>query len=303
MSKEENLSNDDDCIIHDHPVSPEELHRYSPERDPHREREIAHYVEIEAHDEVVQHVELVKREVVFGDSYEIWDVTTDKDRWWVITNLTNLYSQRYFPSLDYTLSFHIGLMTRLRSRSQGVDSNDPSPFDDVLRRMEQARNRHDQALEAEDYQSVGMQLRESLVSFVAAMRNRVEVPANSDRPQDANFTAWSEIIIDLLCEGSSNRKLRRYLRKTANETWRLVNWLTHARKANESASFVALQACDAIIGNLVVLHHLSRTDGMDQCPQCNSRQVRSHFDSSILPHGDYYETCRVCGWSSHPSET
>jgi hypothetical protein len=34
---------------------------------------------------------------------------TDEGRWWVITNLTNLYSQTHFPSLDYTLSFHIEL--------------------------------------------------------------------------------------------------------------------------------------------------------------------------------------------------
>lgn len=48
-----------------------------------------------------------------GDPYEMWDVTTDQDRWWVITNPTNLYSQQHFPSLDYTLSFHIGLMARV----------------------------------------------------------------------------------------------------------------------------------------------------------------------------------------------
>ena len=48
--------------------------------------------------------------------------------------LTNLYSQKHFPSLDYTLSFHIGLMMRLKSRSDRVSASDPSPFDEVLRR-------------------------------------------------------------------------------------------------------------------------------------------------------------------------
>ncbi len=80
---------------------------------------------------------MVKTEYVMGTAYEIWDVTTDKDRWWVITNLTNLYSQQHFPSLDYTLSFHIGLMMRLRSRDGG-GSDDPDPFDEVMRRQEQA---------------------------------------------------------------------------------------------------------------------------------------------------------------------
>ncbi len=50
--------------------------------------------------EQVKHVERVKTEHVMGERYEIWDVTTDKGRWWVLTNVTNLYSQTLFPSLD-----------------------------------------------------------------------------------------------------------------------------------------------------------------------------------------------------------
>ena len=43
------------------------------------------YVEGQAPDEEVQHVERVKREIVLGDVHEIWDVTTDKDRWWAVS--------------------------------------------------------------------------------------------------------------------------------------------------------------------------------------------------------------------------
>lgn len=108
-----------------HPVPPEELGRYAVTRDPHRESDIARYVEGQAPEESVNHVELVTAEFVVGIEHEVWDVTTDADRYWVITNLTNLYSQRHFPSLDYTLSFHVGLMMRLRSRPDGARSNDP----------------------------------------------------------------------------------------------------------------------------------------------------------------------------------
>lgn len=300
MDNEEHSTSDEECVIHDHPVPPEELHRYSPGRDPHRERDIAEYVEGQAKGEIVQHVELVKTEVVLGQSFEIWDVTTDQDRWWVITNLTNLYSQRHFPSLDYTLSFHIGLMARLRSRSRGARSEEPSPYDDILRRYEQASARHEHALEVEDYQAVGMQLRECLISLVAALRRRVDISDATNYPQDANFVAWAELLIDLLCEGSSNKKLRRYLRNAAGGTWRLVNWLTHDRNANEAASYTSLQACEMLMWSLMMLHTLNRIDATGHCPQCNSRQIRSHFDWSIAPDGDYYQTCSVCGWSSHP---
>src|SRR5688572_1442627 len=96
----------DDCVIPP-VVPPEEAGRYSVTRDPHAEQDVAAYVEGQCRgEETVTHVEKVKTEHVLGDAYEIWDVSTDKDRWWVITNPTNLYSLKTFPSLDYTLSFH-----------------------------------------------------------------------------------------------------------------------------------------------------------------------------------------------------
>src|ERR1035437_2129537 len=124
-SEPKDRPSDDDCVVHDHPVPPEEIGRYSAERDPDAEQDIENYVHGQARDETVLRVERVKTEYVMGDPYEIWDVTTDKNRWWVISNLTNLYSQKHFPSLDYTLSFHVGLMMRIRSRPNGADSSDP----------------------------------------------------------------------------------------------------------------------------------------------------------------------------------
>ena len=53
------------------------------------EQDIARYIEGQAPDETVQNVEKIKQDIVLGDVYEMWDVVTDKDRWWVITNLTN----------------------------------------------------------------------------------------------------------------------------------------------------------------------------------------------------------------------
>ena len=68
------------CVIHTHPVPPGEHGRYSVDGDPHSEMDIASYVEIEASDENIQHVEKIKREIVLGDAYDIWELTTDKDR-------------------------------------------------------------------------------------------------------------------------------------------------------------------------------------------------------------------------------
>jgi hypothetical protein len=291
---------DGECVIHEHPVPPGELDRYAVESDPHSETDIARYVEVEAQDETVQHVEKIKREIVLGETFDIWDVITDKDRWWVITNLTNLYSQKHFPSLDYTLSFHIGLMARLKSRSGRVSADDQSTFDEVLRRGEQASDRHDSAVEVEDYQAVGMLLRESLISLVAALRRHTEIPEEIERPQDSNFNGWTEVLMNQLCAGGSNKELRQHLKNTAKETWQLVNWLTHTRSANKTASSIAIHACQMIIGHFVQILERSRTDKTEECPVCRSRDVRTHYDILIPPDGDYYVSCGVCDWTNHP---
>lgn len=291
-----------DCVAHDHPVPPGELGRYSVDRDPHSELDIANYVSGQAHDEAIQHVERVKREVILGDVYDIWDVTTDKDRWWVITNLTNLYSQKHFPSLDYTLSFHIGLMARLRSRSDRIDPAEPTPFDEVIRRADQAQERHDSAVEAEDYQTVGMLLRESLISLTSAMRRRVAIAEGVEKPQDANFIGWCDVLMNELCAGGSNKELRQHLKNTSKEAWQLVNWLTHAREATQTASSIAIHSCQTVIGHFIQVLEGGRADQVGKCPVCNSRNIRTHYDIAIPPDGDYYTSCGVCDWTDHPIE-
>jgi hypothetical protein len=294
---------DDDCIIHDHPVPPDEMARYTFERDPHAERDIANYVEGQARDETVQHVEKIKVEYVLGAPYEIWDVITDNNRWWVITNGTNLYSQKHFPSLDYTLSFHVGLMMRMRSQPHGPDASDPHPFDEVSRRHDQADQLHERAIEPEDYQAVGMQLRECLLALSSVMQRLVRLPIDVDKPQAANFIAWSELLLNALCPGEQNKTLRQYLKSHSDKTWQLVNWLTHSKSANKMASQIALNATSTVVGGLMLLERREASDDVPtQCPVCSSRKIRSHFDIDIGESGAYYESCATCGWNSHPDQ-
>jgi len=300
MSDEQDSPIEGECTIHSHPVPADELSRYSVESDLHAERDIANYVEGQAPDEIVQHVERIKKEIVLGDVYEIWDVTTDKDRWWVITNLTNLYSQKHFPTLDYTISFHIGLMMRLRSRPDRIDSSDPTPFDEVFRRMDQADARHDAAVEAEDFQAVGMLLREALVSLMGAVRRLSEIPQEAERPQDANFIAWIELLMNHLCGGGSNKELRQHLKNLAKEAWQLSNWLTHTKSASRTASSIAIHTCQTVVGHLMQILKREEQDKSDQCPICKSRDIRKHYDIDIAPDGDSYLSCGVCDWNDHP---
>jgi hypothetical protein len=106
------------------------------------EAEDCRYVEWQGKDEKVEHAEKLSIEFVMGRKHECWDVRTDKTRWWVITSPTNLYSQELMPSLDYTLSFHVGVMARVASANKpDVNELEQLVMADAWRRWEQAGER------------------------------------------------------------------------------------------------------------------------------------------------------------------
>jgi hypothetical protein len=277
-----------------------ELERYNPVRDPDVERDIARYVENEAPDETVQNVELIKTEVVAGTKHSIWDVVTDKNRWWVIDNMTNLYSQQHFPSLDYTLSFHVGMMMRIQSRPAGAQSAEPSPFEEVFRRQEQAKNTYDHAVQAEDYQSVAVHLRECLLSLLPALRRHIPVAQDALPSQEGNFIAWYEALMNAVCPGRSNKELRQFLKNTARDTWQLVSWLVHDRDADATGLLIAIHSCDNVVGHSVQLLERQERKSVDKCPICHSRDIRSHYDPFLGTEGEYYLSCGSCRWTNRP---
>lgn len=290
-----------DCTLPpDEPVPADQLGRYSPERDYNAEREIAEYVGAQVGDEAVQHVERVKVEYVMGTPYEVWDVTTDHERYWVLTNGMMLYSQRHFTSLDYTLSFHVGLMMRLRSRDEKFGPDFVTPFDEVLRRLGQAEDDLERAVEVVDFQGIGMQLRECMISLMAAARRRTELPEGTEEPQDANVKAWGELLFNHYCPGSSNDKIRGYLKATTDKAWELVNHLTHHRNANRTAALIAKRAVDTLVVHMANILTRDLWDRTGQCPRCQSRAVRTFFDPQIGADGAHFEDCGECGWNSHP---
>ncbi len=169
------------CII-PKPASIAAIQKVALKEPDHQRGEITDYVEWQlnkgaATQYKVVHLERMKSEVVFGTEYVAWDVHTDEPgRWWVITRPTNLYSQHEFPSLDYTLSFHVGVMARVGARD--AKRAPPSRKDrlrSTWRRWETATDALDLAREAEDFQAVGMRCRETLVSLAKALQNDVKL--------------------------------------------------------------------------------------------------------------------------------
>jgi hypothetical protein len=74
---------------------------------------IREYMASQASDLTVLMVQKVYSENILSARHDVWDVHTDVDRWWVITDPMNLYAQDQFPNMDLALTFHVGLCLRI----------------------------------------------------------------------------------------------------------------------------------------------------------------------------------------------
>jgi hypothetical protein len=281
-------------------IPPEDMHRYSTETDQLAAQDIQNYVHGQARDETVLHLERVKTQSIGHTTYDVWDVITDKNRWWVITNLTNLYSQKHFPSLDYTLSFHIGLMMRLQDRPSIAEDPFAEQFGQIFRRQENIMEALDQAIEAEDFQKIGLSLREQLMTLGACLSKFIVLREDLDQPKKGDFKATTAAVFASLLPGRKNQALRKFLTSSAEDAWELVNWLTHDRNATKAPSLIAAQAVDALVGHSLFAFKGDMPQSIDECPICSSRRIRQHYDINIGEDGAYFFSCASCSWTDHP---
>ena len=215
--------------------------------------QIRSYIEWQAPDESVKHLEKVSSESIFGQPMDAWDVRTNKNRWWVITNPTNLYSQQLFPSLDYTISFHVGVTTRMAQAEMTNEQEEAhDQINQLMNRLAGARVTLFKAKKAEDFQSVGMKCRECLLLLVKTFAQTQMVPKGQEMPQRGNFIGWCESIVNYFVPGASNHQLRSYLKGISKETWQLANWLTHAQYADRFHGNLATEATENVLLSFIM---------------------------------------------------
>ena len=132
----------------------------------------------------------------------------------MITEPTNLYSQKDFPSLDYTISFHIGLGQRMAARSQ-KENEHQERLDPAWRRLNQAEEALEMADEAEEFQAVGMRCRECLLAIVRAVANDSMIKGRPV-PKKADFIHWSEAISESIAPGPREAEVRHHSTRWRN---------------------------------------------------------------------------------------
>lgn len=291
---------DDDCVIPP-TVTDETLRKYSlnqPTSDP---EAIRSYMASQASDETVTYLEMIKAEHVLGRRYEVWDVRSDKGRWWVLTSPTNLYSQALFPSLDYTLSFHIGLMTRVLARSGPPASPEElDTFAAAWRRWQHAQDALDHAEEPEDFQAVGMRCRECLLEFVRAAAEDEMVPEGAESPKRGDFVHWMELVANTVAGGASAERVRGYLKAASKSTWELASWLTHAGGATRHDAQLTLDATQSVLSAFGIAQVRYAAGVPDRCPACGSYRVARDYHPERADA--YVSVCGRCDWVSEPLE-
>lgn len=308
MTEKSDLNDTNDCTIP--PELPKtELRNLVFEQSEHEVKEIVDYIEwqcnkrreseleeagkTEHEEELVQHAEKIKTERVIGTDYSVWDVHTNLNRWWVITDPTNLYSQTLMPSLDYTLSFHIGLMARVQAQRKIAGGGELHEFLSIThRKIYQAQLAFDDADEIEDFQAIGLQCREAMTSFTREIIAAGLFDDLADPPKKADFVAWSDHVIGARAAGGAAEYVRGYLKATCQKGWQLANWLTHAKNATRADAALCLSATEHLIFELITLALKTLARSPEQCGRCRSFKINVTWRPK---EEEYVALCEMCG--------
>lgn len=265
---------------------------------------IVAYMAAEAPDLAVVMLQKVYSENVLSATHDIWDVHTDKERWWVITNPTNLYAQDQFPNMDLALTFHIGLCLRIpRTEQQRLTDLPIEPFAEGYRFLSEAHEALAHAEEVGDYQAVGVRCREALLALVRAAQVVLAWPPGSEPPKKADLKAWADHLCSVVLAGEHQKNRRGLFKALLVEAWDFSNWLTHTR----ASEWHDAEAAVSVTGNAIelmcstMIRHLRGVP--DKCPACGSRHLSPERGiHTSMPEVQWERpSCERCGWVGEPA--
>lgn len=256
------------------------------------------YMEWQAPDLTVEFLQKVYSENVMQHRHDVWDVHTNVDRWWVITNPTNLYSQEQFPSMDLAVTFHVGLMVRVpRSDRQKVSDVPVEPFAECARYLTEAAEAVTHAEEVADYQAIGVRCREALLAFANMARVMLPWQSTEPQPQKANFKAWVDHICAVMLAGEAQKDRRRLFRTLLLSAWDFANWLTHTKSSKWHDAEAAAETT-GLAASLAISAIIQHVRGVPSaCPACGSHRLTRQ---RAFDEGDNEwerPSCTKCDWT------
>ena len=257
------------------------------------------YMKSQAPDLIVEFCQKIYAENVLDHRHEVWDIHTNKDRWWVITNPTNLYSQEQFPNMDLALTFHVGLCLRIpRSEKPKLSDLNLEPFGECWRCISEASDALKQAQEVTDYQSIGVRCREALLAFADAAQTVMPWTSEQEQPKRADMKAWVDHICAVALPGPTHENRRHLFKTLLDSAWKFTNWLTHAKTSKWHDAEAGLSTTEHAIGlcTTTVIMRLRKVP--EECPACGSHRLTPErgIHEDFLEEEFEWPVCMKCGW-------
>jgi hypothetical protein len=264
---------------------------------------VTSYFEGQAPDLKIEFIQKVYTESILGHLRDVWDIHTDKDRWWVITNPTNLYSQEQFPNIDLAVTFHVGLCLRMpRSEKQKLCDLPIEPFMQCYRYMSEASEALSHAEEVLDYQSIGVRCREALLAFVDVAQTVMPWTSVEEKAKRADLRAWAEHVCSVTMAGESHKERRHLFKGQLESAWTFANWLTHSKNSKWYDAEAAVSTTENAITlcTSAVIRHMRGVP--ETCPACGSHRLSPERGfRADLPKIEWERpTCTKCDWTGEP---
>lgn len=241
-----------------------------------------------------------------GTEVRVWNIKTDSDEgWWVVEGDTmpmNLYPQSaYFFTTDEVYSFHLGLMQRMSASYNPEDYVQGTTLGvelapSLFRKLKKIAQEIDSVEDVEDFQSIGVQCRETLIELGNQIYETF-MAGNDEQPQKSNFKRKSELFISFYLNGSENKDYRSIIRKLTESTWDYANKLTHS----SNATFYEASTCVSLCISLVGVYENIRQKVFDplsqyKCSTCGGKNLNI-VDDEINEEGivlKWFFECEDC---------
>ena len=181
-----------------------------------------------------------------------------------------------------------------RSRSE-LDSEDEEYISTSWRRYRQAVLAMNDAVEAEDFQAVGVKCRDALFALAKSQVDAEWLGEIAQPPKAADFKGWADIFCRRLADG----RMRSYVKALVDKTWDLAVWLQHCSSATEYDADIVLQATAHLMGTFGKLIRRHESGEPERCPRCESYKLTGDIQHDDSDQGFFESTvCGACGWRS-----
>jgi len=220
-----------------------------------------------------------------GIEVNVWNVKTKSEAYWVVEGESapmNLYTQNAnYLSADEAYSFHMGITQRLNKDYQNDFKHiiDEIPLDieqlkSINRKLNMASQKLSIDLEPEEFQSIGLICRESLIDLAKELEKRNPEIVKEKGLKKSDFKGIANAFIDLYIPGEKNSDLRNYSRKLVDISWSYNSSVVHSQNKTYPDVKIALLFTSSVVSLIENLFY--KYIGFDNelvCSKCGSKQV------------------------------